>query len=73
MHSWRDVTFFSLWKVLFGVLLSLGQSGGMTRFVSGRLVSLFLLLLSLQPSPFLTGREKGQTGSAALLPASTFT
>lgn len=73
MHSWRDVTFLIV-GVWFGVLLSLGQSRGMTRFVSGCLVLVLLfLLLSLRPSPCLTGREKEQTGSAALLPASTFT
>lgn len=75
MHTFRErCDIFLIVGVWFGVLLSLGQSGGMTRFVSCCfLVLLLSLLLSLPPSPFLTGREKEQTGSAVLLPASTFT
>lgn len=43
MHTFREnMGHFLIVGVWFGVLLSLGQSGGMTRFVSGRLLFLFL-------------------------------
>lgn len=74
MHTFRercDIFLIVGGFVLVYCCLS-GSRGGMTRFVSCRFLSLLLsLLLSLPPSPCLTGREKEQTGSAALLPASS--
>lgn len=66
------VIFSHCGKFCFGVLLSLGQSGGMTRFVSDRLF-LFPFFFHYRHHHSRLAEKKEQTGSAALLPASTFT